>query len=151
MTETQKYRFYATVGLLLGACLVVVLVIVALKNNINLFYTPMQVANNEAPVSEKHRIRVGGMVVQDSLKRSDNLAVKFLITDYEADLWINYKGILPDLFREGQGVVALGFLENKRTFNADQILAKHDEKYMPPELSLLNKPANVATVDNNDS
>ena len=109
------------------------LVLYALRQNINLFYTPQKLLANNLPYGT--RVRVGGMVRNGSLSYSDNLNVKFIITDYAQDLEIIYNGILPDLFREGQGVVALGVLGKDHVFKAEQILAKHDEKYMPPELA----------------
>lgn len=98
-----------------------------------MFYTPTQIANGEAPVDA--RIRAGGMVEKGSLQRSgDSLDVKFVVTDFNKSVTITYRGILPDLFREGQGIVALGKLNANGVVVADEVLAKHDEKYMPPEV-----------------
>lgn len=109
------------------------LVLYALRQNISLFYTPSQISMGEAPA--RHSIRVGGMVVQGSVKRnSKDLSVQFDITDYAHTITVSYRGILPDLFREGQGIVALGQLENNHLVRATEVLAKHDEKYMPPEV-----------------
>jgi cytochrome c-type biogenesis protein CcmE len=106
----------------------------ALQQNINLFYTPTQIANGEAP--QGARIRAGGLVKEGSLTRSeDSLTVDFVVTDGDADTGIQYRGILPDLFREGQGIVALGRLNENGVLIADEVLAKHDENYMPPEVS----------------
>ncbi|MGB0958565.1 MAG: cytochrome c maturation protein CcmE, partial [Litorivicinus sp.] len=102
--------------------------------NINLFYPPAKVAAGEAPVGTT--IRVGGMVVDDSVVRaSDSLKVSFAVTDYAEQVTIRYEGILPDLFREGQGIVAEGQLNADRELIATQVLAKHDEQYMPPEIA----------------
>ena len=110
------------------------LVLFALKENINLFYSPTQVAEGEAPIDK--RIRVGGMVAIDSVQREpDSLKVQFVVTDYENNLTVHYDRVLPDLFREGQGIVATGKLNSAGEFQASEVLAKHDENYMPPEVS----------------
>src|SRR5690606_27118811 len=111
----------------------VALALTALQENINLFYTPTQIANGEAPVDT--RIRAGGLVEEGSLKRSsDSLEVDFVVTDGAHGVTIRYSGILPDLFREGQGIVALGRVNGEGVLIADEVLAKHDENYMPPEV-----------------
>jgi cytochrome c-type biogenesis protein CcmE len=122
------------------------LVLSALRENINLFYTPTQIANGEAP--HDTRIRAGGMVEKGSLQRSnDSLNVKFIVTDLNKSVTITYRGILPDLFREGQGIVALGKLNADGVVVADEVLAKHDEKYMPPEVTkALKDSGKSATV-----
>ena len=108
------------------------LVLNALKSNLNYFYTPTQVANHEAPSNRSFRI--GGLVLNGSLKRqNDGLTVEFVVTDTARNIPVHFKGILPDLFKEGKGVVAQGKLGVDGRFNADQVLAKHDENYMPPE------------------
>lgn len=108
------------------------LVLNALKSNLNYFYTPTQVANHEAPSNRSFRI--GGLVLNGSLKRqNDGLTVEFVVTDTARNIPVRFKGILPDLFKEGKGVVAQGKLGADGRFNADQVLAKHDENYMPPE------------------
>ncbi len=109
------------------------LVLFALQENINLFYNPTQIAEGEAP--EGARIRAGGMVVEGSIKRDDSsLLVNFELTDFNASIPVEYTGILPDLFREGQGIVAMGSVDASGVFQADEVLAKHDENYMPPEV-----------------
>lgn len=109
---------------------VVGLVLYALRQNINLFYTPAQLfAAERMPI---HRIRIGGMVQAHSVKRGSDLNVSFTITDFKKELQVQYSGVLPDLFKEGQGVVALGTMNTDQIFIAEQILAKHDENYMPP-------------------
>jgi cytochrome c-type biogenesis protein CcmE len=104
----------------------------AFKNNLVFFFSPTQVAAKEAPVDRTFRI--GGLVQEGTLKReNDGLTVKFTVTDTAANIPVVYKGILPDLFKEGRGCVAQGKLGSDGVFLADQVLAKHDENYMPPE------------------
>jgi cytochrome c-type biogenesis protein CcmE len=130
----RKKRLIIIGAILLGVAATVGLGLTALQQNINLFYTPTQIANGEAP--QGARIRAGGLVKEGSLTRSDDsLTVDFVVTDGDADTRIQYRGILPDLFREGQGIVALGRLNGAGVLIADEVLAKHDENYMPPEVS----------------
>ncbi|ONN69923.1 cytochrome c maturation protein CcmE [Pseudomonas oryzihabitans] len=134
MNPVRRRRLLWILLLLLGVGGAAALALSALQQNINLFYTPSQITRGEAP--RDTRIRAGGMVEQGSLVRAaDSLAVSFVITDFQREVRVSYAGILPDLFREGQGVVALGRLDDQGRLVADQILAKHDEKYMPPEVS----------------
>lgn len=113
--------------------LALALVLYALRQNISLFYTPSQVSLGEVPLN--HAVRLGGMVNKGSLHRGDEpLAVEFTVTDFAHEVTILYQGILPDLFREGQGVVVDGELLPSGQFKATRVLAKHDEKYMPPEV-----------------
>ena len=108
------------------------LVLNAFNKNLVFFFSPSQVADKEAPVDKTFRL--GGMVEKGSLKRSpDGLTVDFLVTDTAKTIPVRYKGILPDLFSEGKGVVAQGKLDADGTFVASEVLAKHDENYMPPE------------------
>jgi len=110
------------------------LVVYALSGNINLFFPPAEIAAGNAPVGQP--IRVGGMVVDGSVQRSDtSLEVRFRLTDYEATVPVVYVGILPDLFGEGQGAVASGVLNDEGVLQASEVLAKHDENYMPPEVA----------------
>ena len=117
------------------------LVLNAMRDSIVFFSTPSMAAEKQIPTGK--RFRLGGLVQPGSLVRGDNLAVNFSVADGAATLPVAYKGILPDLFREGQGVVAHGKLGADGVFVADEVLAKHDEKYMPPEVakSLKNKEA----------
>lgn len=127
--------------MLMALGLATALVLYALRQNISLFYSPSQVATGKAPIN--HAIRVGGMVVPGSiLRHSNDLMVRFKITDYQHTLDVVYRGILPDLFREGQGVVAHGYLLDNTHFKASEVLAKHDEKYMPPEVTSIMKMNN---------
>jgi cytochrome c-type biogenesis protein CcmE len=139
----RKKRLLIIAGVLAGVGLAVGLALSALQENINLFYTPTQIVNGEAPHGK--RIRAGGMVVQGSLQRSaDSLDVRFVVTDFDKSVPITYRGILPDLFREGQGIVALGEINDQGVVVADQVLAKHDEKYMPPEVTKALKDSGQA-------
>lgn len=108
------------------------LVLNAFQSNLVFFFTPTQIAANEAP--KGRAFRIGGLVEENSLRReADGLTVHFNVTDTGKTVPVVYKGILPDLFKEGKGVVAQGKLENDGTFHATEVLAKHDENYMPPE------------------
>jgi len=134
MNPKRKQRLILVLFLVIGFSAVVALVLSALNENINLFYNPTQIANGEAP--EGARIRAGGMVVEGSITRdTSSLLVNFEVTDYSASIPVAYTGILPDLFREGQGIVAMGRMDGKGVFQADEVLAKHDENYMPPEVT----------------
>ena len=145
MNPQRKKRLLLILGLLVGVGAAVGLAMSALQQNINLFYTPTQIANGEAPVGT--RIRAGGMVEAGSLQRSpDSLDVRFVVTDFNRSVTIAYRGILPDLFREGQGIVALGTLDGAGVVVADEVLAKHDEKYMPPEVTKALKESGQAGV-----
>lgn len=133
MNKVRKQRLLVVIGVVAGLAVAVALALVALRDNVNLFYTPQQVVEGEAPVGRK--MRVGGLVVEDSVKRDpDSLEVRFGITDGKGTFTVHYVGILPDLFREGQGIVANGTLVSREKFEAEEVLAKHDETYMPPEV-----------------
>lgn len=131
MKPRQKRLVFIIVALVaLGAA--VGLVLYALKNNVSLYFTPTQVYNKEAP--QGRNFRIGGLVEEGSVKRQkDGLSVTFTITDKVRSMPVFYKGILPDLFKEGKGVVAQGKLAADNVFHAEEVLAKHDENYMPPE------------------
>jgi len=119
------------------------LVLYALRGNVNLYFTPTQVFNNEAPHGRSFRI--GGLVEEGSIKRQENgLTVNFVITDTHRSIPVVYTGILPDLFKEGKGVVAQGRVEADGLMRADEVLAKHDENYMPPEAADAMKQAEEA-------
>jgi len=131
MTPRQKRLVWILVGVALVAA-AVGLVLFSLKNNVSLYFTPTQVYNKEAPLGRNFRI--GGMVEEGSVTReNDGLTVRFRITDTVNAMPVVYKGILPDLFKEGKGVVAQGKLNAENVFVAEEVLAKHDENYMPPE------------------
>ena len=130
--KPRHKRMVLIVGALAGLGIAVALVLSAFQENLVFFYSPTQVANKEAPVGKAFRI--GGLVEQGSLKRgSDGLTVNFNVTDTAKVIPVTYSGILPDLFKEGKGVVAQGRLGPDGTFRAQEVLAKHDENYMPPE------------------
>ncbi|WP_019365131.1 cytochrome c maturation protein CcmE [Pseudomonas sp.] len=134
MNAVRKKRLLIILAILAGVGVAVALALSALQQNINLFYTPSQIVSGEAPVGT--RIRAGGMVERGSLQRSaDSLDVRFIVSDGVQHISIRYHGILPDLFREGQGIVALGKLDASGVLNADEVLAKHDENYTPPEVT----------------
>ena len=127
---------YALIAIVGGSILAVFLVVSALSKNLNLFYSPTDLLNND--LSPDTLIRAGGMVREGSIKRSNNsLNIQFVVTDFKNDLTINYSGILPDLFSEKAGVVVQGYLEREGYFRAIEVLAKHDENYMPPEVAKL--------------
>lgn len=134
MHPIRKKRLTIVLFLLAGLSVAVGLTTYALRQNINLFYDPSQIAAGDAPVDV--RIRAGGMVEEGSVVRDpDSLKVEFRVTNFSDSVPVEYVGILPDLFAEGQGIVAMGRLSNEGRFVADQVLAKHDENYMPPEVS----------------
>jgi cytochrome c-type biogenesis protein CcmE len=117
-----------------GVALAATLAFIAIGENMLYFFSPTQVKNGEAP--RERTLRVGGLVVPGSISRErGSLTVQFDLTDNRESLTVRYTGILPDLFREGQGIVATGALEPSGAFIADEVLAKHDEKYMPPEVA----------------
>jgi cytochrome c-type biogenesis protein CcmE len=131
---TRKQRRAILIGACLGVlALAVGLVLVALRDSIVFFYSPSEVT--EKHLGAGQRFRLGGLVEDGSLKRGEGTAVRFVITDKRATLPVTYTGVLPDLFREGQGVVAEGTIETDGVFHADSVLAKHDENYMPPEVA----------------
>jgi cytochrome c-type biogenesis protein CcmE len=134
VNPVRKKRLFIVLAILAGVGIAVALALSALQQNINLFYTPTQIAAGEAP--EGTRIRAGGLVEEGSVKRTnDSLSVAFRVTDGAQAITITYQGILPDLFREGQGIVALGRVNSEGVLVADEVLAKHDENYMPPEVT----------------
>jgi cytochrome c-type biogenesis protein CcmE len=109
----------------------VLMVLYALNTNLDYFYTPSEIISEKLPSNK--RVKVGGMVREGSVTRSGE-DISFVITDYEESISVQYKGIVPDLFKEGSGVVALGYMENN-SLKAEKVLAKHDENYMPPALN----------------
>ena len=137
---TRKQRRAAFIALSVGILSAAVfLVAVALRDTIVFFHTPKEVAEKHVPAGK--RIRLGGLVAEGSVKRGAGTAIEFAITDTVKTIAVSYTGLLPDLFREGQGVVAEGKLDPAGRFLADTILAKHDETYMPPEVAKALKDA----------
>jgi len=128
-----RHKRFAVIGLgLLVVGVATVLILNAFQSNLVFFFTPSQVANGEVP--QGRSFRIGGMVEDGSLVReNDGLTVRFIVTDTAKRVPVTYKGILPDLFKEGKGAVAQGKLDADGTFVASEVLAKHDENYMPPE------------------
>ncbi|MEO8333012.1 MAG: cytochrome c maturation protein CcmE [Gallionella sp.] len=142
MRPRQKRFMFIAVGVA-AISLAVGLVLYALRGNVNLYFTPTQIFNNEAPHGRSFRI--GGLVEEGSIKREkDGLTVNFVITDTHKSIPVVYKGILPDLFKEGKGVVAQGRMEADGLMHAEEVLAKHDENYMPPEAADAMKKAQEA-------
>lgn len=133
MTPRQQRMVF--VGVILGGvALATILALTAISQNMMYFYSPSQIKSGVAPTGAT--IRVGGLVVDGSVSRKeDGLTVAFDLTDTVEQVSVRYTGILPDLFREGQGIVAIGKLNGDGVVMADEVLAKHDEKYMPPEVA----------------
>lgn len=150
MHPVRKKRIIAISSIVVILGLALALVMYALQQNINLFYSPTQIVNGEAP--KDVMLRAGGMVVEGSVKRdNETLSVSFEVTDFTETVRIEYKGILPDLFREGQGIVAQGKLNANGTMIASEVLAKHDEEYMPPEIAEALKQSELNSTSSNTS
>lgn len=133
MTPRQR-RLALVVGILGGVAIAGMLTLSAFRENVMFFFDPSQVAGGEAPLDQ--RFRLGGMVKPGSVDRvAGSLDMSFVVTDFQKDVPVKYSGVVPDLFRENQGVVAHGRLGTDGVFVADEILAKHDENYMPPEVA----------------
>ncbi len=130
----RKKRILMVCMMIAGISVAALLILTAFEKNLMYFYSPTEIINGEAPQSRSFRI--GGLVVSDTVIRNpDDLKVSFVLTDTVNEIKVIYDGILPDLFREGQGIVANGKLKSKNVFVADEVLAKHDENYMPPEVA----------------
>ena len=133
MTRKRR-RLYAVLAGLMMLGIAAALVLTALRDSVVFFYSPSDLAAKQTAPGQ--RIRVGGLVAEGSVAKSeDGLATRFVVTDMKAQVPVRYSGILPDLFREGQGVVVEGRLEPDGSFQASEVLAKHDENYMPPEVA----------------
>jgi cytochrome c-type biogenesis protein CcmE len=142
LTRKHKQRLAIVLLIVLGIGITTALALTAFRENMQFFFSPSQVMAGEAPKDKV--IRVGGLVTQGSVQRaSDSLQVKFVVTDMAQNVTIQYTGILPDLFREGQGIIATGKLQTDGGFIAQEVLAKHDENYMPPEVNQALKDAKV--------
>ncbi|TDQ59654.1 cytochrome c-type biogenesis protein CcmE [Mesocricetibacter intestinalis] len=156
MNPRRKSRLSIVVFVLLGVAVAAALMLYALRQNIDLFYTPSEViqGKNDDPSTRPEvgqRIRIGGMVVEGSVVRDPNgLKVRFNLNDIGPEITVEYDGILPDLFREGQGIVAQGVLKTPTVLEASEVLAKHDENYVPPDLSeklqQVHKPMGVSDL-----
>jgi cytochrome c-type biogenesis protein CcmE len=144
MTPKRKQRLMVVFLIILGVGATVALAVTAFQQNMLFFFSPTQIAAGEAP--KNRQIRIGGMVSKGSVQRvTSSLQVNFEVTDFAHTVKISYEGILPDLFREGQGVIAIGDMQADGTFSAKEVLAKHDEKYMPPEVAQIMKAKENAT------
>ena len=133
-------------AVLIGVAAAITLSTLAFRNNLLFFFSPTQIANGEAPT--ERQFRLGGMVLDGSLQRAEgSLTVDFVVTDNVHTVPVSYTGILPDLFQEGQGVVAVGHIDGAGHFTAEQIIAKHDENYMPPEVAAALEAAEAAKAD----
>jgi cytochrome c-type biogenesis protein CcmE len=133
MHPVRRQRLFIVLFIVVGASAAAGLIFYALSENLNLFYSPTQINDGEAP--QNQRMRAGGMVREGSVIRAgDSLKISFVVTDYAHDVSVNYEGILPDMFEEGQGVVVTGKLDGGGVMQAEEVLAKHDEEYMPPEV-----------------
>ena len=145
MKPLRKRRLIFVLMIVLGLGAAVGFGLYAMKQNINLFYSPLEIVENKAPVDVL--IRLGGLVVEGSVKRdTDTLHVEFQLTDNAESVTVSYDGILPDLFREGQGIVTMGKVQNDGSFIATEVLAKHDENYMSPEVAAAIKEAEVKAM-----
>ena len=147
MNPKRRKLLFIVIFIVLGTGTAVGLVLAAFQQNLLYFYSPLQVKNGEAPTSRNFRI--GGLVVNGSVKRDPNsLDVRFGLTDTVDSITVTYDGVLPDLFREGQGIIANGKLLPNGTFKANEVLAKHDENYMPPEVAdAIKKAGGVVPTD----
>jgi len=144
VVKARHKRLILVALAILGVGIAVVLAISALRSNLSYFFSPAQVRAGEAPAGTVFRL--GGLVVKDSLvRKKDGLTVIFAVTDNAETLQVSYTGILPDLFGEGQGMVAKGRLGEDGVFYAEEVLAKHDESYLPPEVAASLRP--VPTED----
>lgn len=141
----RKKRMVLVLGILAGVSIAGALALTAFRENVMFYFDPSMIASGQAPVDE--RFRLGGLVAAGSVKRTPGtLEVRFNVTDLKHEVPVMYNGVLPDLFREGQGVVAHGRLQPDGVFVADEVLAKHDENYMPPEVAKSLKEKNGGTL-----
>ena len=134
MNPRKQRRLAFAITLLLAGGGAAGLAIFALQDNVLFFYSPTDIVDHPDRVPSGRVFRIGGLVQNGSVKRDAGLDVQFVVTDGKNAVPVNYSGVLPDLFREGQGVVALGTRDNAGVFKASEVLAKHDETYMPPEV-----------------
>jgi cytochrome c-type biogenesis protein CcmE len=132
MHAARKQKLMIVLAILLGSAAAVGLVVVAFNEGLNVFLTPTEIAEGKA--GARQNIRIGGMVKEGSYVRREGTRIEFVTTDYNVDIPVSYTGVVPDLFREGQGVVAEGYVDENGIFQARQILAKHDENYMSAEV-----------------
>jgi cytochrome c-type biogenesis protein CcmE len=147
MTPTRKKRLLAVALILIGVGIATAVFLTAFEENILFYKSPSEVLQGDYP--KARNFRIGGMVKKGSIVKSTNsLDVDFMVTDYAKDVRVHYTGLLPDLFRDDQGMIAIGQLDTKGTFQAEEILAKHDENYMPPEVAASMKEKTADYDDN---
>ncbi|WP_299260039.1 cytochrome c maturation protein CcmE [uncultured Kushneria sp.] len=150
MNPRRRQRLIIIVVLVALAGIAIGLTLYSLRANMNLFYSPTRISAGEASVGRS--LRAGGVVRDDSVQRDQQtLDVTFTVTDFEEDVPVHYRGILPDLFREGQGVVIVGTLDERGWIEASEVLAKHDENYMPPEVDGALKAAEARRATPSDT
>ena len=137
LSKKTRSRIFLTTFLLMSSIVVVFVVLKSLEENVVYFFSPTEIYNKE-DISFNKKIRVGGLVKDGSIINNQT-SINFIVTDLNKEIIVSYKGSLPNLFSEGKGVVAEGKLKDKKYFIADKILAKHDENYMPPEVSKILK------------
>lgn len=146
--KPRHKRFALILGGLVGITIAATLILSAFRSNLVFFFSPSDLANGKAPREESFRL--GGLVEKGSLARqADGLTVSFVLTDNVDSVKVIYKGLLPDMFKEGQGAVAMGRLTPDGTFQAQEVLAKHDEKYMPPDVARALEQADKAKNKSN--
>ena len=133
LTKKVKHRIFFFLFVLISAVIVIFVVLKSLEENVVYFLSPTEI-HNKTNISYEKKIRIGGLVKKNSINKN-NTTVNFIITDLKKEIAVTYNGLVPNLFSEGKGVVAEGKLKDKKYFIADKILAKHDENYMPPEVS----------------
>ena len=133
LTKKVKSRIFFLSALVILAAVVIFVILRSLEENVVYFFSPTEIYN-KANISFDKKIRIGGLVKKNSVSKNDT-SINFIITDLKKEIVVSYNGIVPNLFSEGKGVVAEGKLKDKKYFIADKILAKHDENYMPPEVS----------------
>ncbi len=145
MTPTRRRRLYLVLGIVAGVAIAGGLALRAFNDNVMFFFDPSQVVAGKVKVGE--RFRLGGMVEVGSVKKeTGSLRVHFIVTDFKSRVPVSYEGSLPNLFRENAGVVTHGRMQPGSEFVADEVLAKHDEKYMPPEVARSLKPGSLPSV-----
>lgn len=143
MTPTRRRRLVVVIAIVAGVATAAALGLQAFRNNLLYYFTPSQALAGDAHVGQS--FRMGGLVAMGSIRRSPgSMTVQFTLTDMRRSVPVSYTGILPDLFRQGQGIVVYGTLEKSGTFIASQVLAKHDSKYMPPEVTAAMQKAMIA-------
>ena len=140
LTKKVKSRIFFLSVLILLAVIIIFIILKSLEENVVYFFSPTEIYSKEN-ISFKKKIRIGGLVKKNSVSKNE-ISVKFIITDLKKEIIVSYNGLLPNLFAEEKGVIAEGILKDKKYFVADKILAKHDENYMPPEVSKALEKAN---------